>query len=157
MRLYIVQHAKAAGKEVEPERSLTDEGRDEAERMAFFIKGLGLSVGYLWHSGKKRAVETAEILSEAFHIENPMNARDGLGPNDDVERIEKEISSVEQDVIIVGHMPFLSRLASKLLCGAETAGMVTFKNAGIVCLRRDEENRWHVDWAVTPELVARRL
>ncbi|MHC4293225.1 MAG: phosphohistidine phosphatase SixA, partial [Planctomycetota bacterium] len=109
MKLYLVQHAKAASKEVDPERSLTNEGRDEAKLITEFAKGLGLSVGYIWHSGKKRAAQTSEILSEAFHIENSIKIRDDLQPNDDVVTIEIEVNSIEKDIMVVGHMPFLSR------------------------------------------------
>ncbi|MHC4131970.1 MAG: phosphohistidine phosphatase SixA [Planctomycetota bacterium] len=157
MILYLVQHAKATSKDVDSERPLTDEGRDEAKLIANFVRGSGLSVWYIWHSGKKRAIQTAEILSEAFHLENSIKTRDDLGPNDDAGKIETEVNSIEHDVLIVGHMPFLSRLASRLLCGNQKSGTVTFKNAGIICLRRDEENRWHLDWSVIPQLVGKTI
>ncbi|MHC4265166.1 MAG: phosphohistidine phosphatase SixA [Planctomycetota bacterium] len=157
MKLYLVQHAKATGKEVDPERSLTDEGINEAKLIANFAENMELSAGYLWHSGKKRAVQTAQILTNAICIENASIAQDGLGPNDDVRKIENELNSGEQDVMIVGHMPFLSKLASKLLCGEERAETVIFKNAGIVCLVRDEERGWHLDWLVTPDLLSKNI
>jgi phosphohistidine phosphatase len=153
MKLYLVQHAKAAGKEVDPERSLTDEGREDTIRITNFIKDLGLSVDSLWHSGKKRAAQTAEFLSEAFHVANPIEAMDCLGPNDEVGTIELQVNAVEQDIIIVGHLPFLSKLASRLLSGDDKAEIIKFSNSGIVCLERDEKNRWHLNWAIMPDLV----
>jgi phosphohistidine phosphatase len=153
MVLYLVQHARAASKDVDAERSLTEEGKSEAKLTADFVRCLELSIGYIWHSGKKRAVQTAEIIAEAFHVENSIIMREDLGPNDDIRKIETDINSIEHDILIVGHLPFLSRLASRLLCGEQTAETVAFKNAGIVCLRQDKENRWHLDWAVTPELL----
>ena len=53
MKLYLVQHAKAASKEVDPQRALTEEGTQEIRKIAAFIKPLNLSIDYLWHSGKK--------------------------------------------------------------------------------------------------------
>jgi phosphohistidine phosphatase len=54
--------------------------------------------------------------------------------------------------MLVGHLPFLSRLVGLLVAGKPDAVVVRFRNAGIVCLRREEE-RWSVNWTVPPELV----
>jgi phosphohistidine phosphatase len=53
MKLYLVQHAKAASKDIDPTRSLTEEGLRDIQKVAAFIKTLNLSVYYLWHSGSK--------------------------------------------------------------------------------------------------------
>ncbi|MHC4501070.1 MAG: SixA phosphatase family protein [Planctomycetota bacterium] len=132
MRLYLVQHAKAAVKEVDPERSLTEQGRQEIKKVAAFVKPLNLRVDCLWHSGKTRAAQTAEVLAEAIKVKEDTTAHDGLGPN----------------------LPFLSKLASSLSTGDESANIVAFRNGGVVCLRRGEDSRWQVDWVVTPELLA---
>ncbi len=153
MKLYLVQHAKAALKQVDPERSLTEEGRRDIQKVAAFIKPLNLCVDYLWHSGKRRAVQTAEILAEVIKMNKAQTMRDGLGPNDDVSVLRSELASAEQDVMIVGHLPFLSKLASLLLGGSESVNRVAFKQGGIVCLRRGEEEQWQIDWMVTPELL----
>lgn len=153
MRLYMVQHAKATSEEADPQRSLTEEGLRDIQKVAAFVKPLDLSVDYLWHSGKKRALQTAGVLARAVKISEAITARDGLGPNDDVTAIRGELTSTEQDIMIVGHLPFLSKLASLLLAGSESANTVTFKNGGIMCLRRRDENLWQVDWMITPELL----
>jgi phosphohistidine phosphatase len=153
MKLYLIQHAKAASKEVDPERSLTEEGCCEIQKVAVFIKSLNLSIDYLWHSGKKRAQQTADILAEVTTINKEYTARDGLAPNDDVKQIEKQIMSKKQAIMIVGHLPFLSKLASLLLTGSDSSDTVAFKNAGIVCLNYDDDNRWHIDWMITPEIL----
>ena len=69
MKLYLVQHANAASKQVDPERSLTEQGRQDIQKVAAFIRALSLGVGYLWHSTKKRSIQTAEILAEDVRIE----------------------------------------------------------------------------------------
>jgi len=153
MKLYLVQHAKAASKQVDPQRPLTEEGRRDVQKVAAFIKPLKLCLDYLWHSGKRRAAETAELLAEVIEIKKAKIARDGLGPNDDVTTLRDELASVQQDIMIVGHLPFLSKLASLLLAGSESADTVAFRNGGIVCLNRAETNQWQIDWIVTPELI----
>ncbi len=152
MKLYLVQHSKAASKDIDPERSLTEEGRREIQKVAAFIKPLNLSVDYLWHSGKKRAQQTAGCLAEVITINKEHTAHDGLAPNDDVKVIEKQIISLKQDIMIVGHLPFLSNLASLLLTGRESSYTVAFRNAGIVCLNYTD-NQWQIDWIITPEII----
>jgi phosphohistidine phosphatase len=153
MKLYLVQHAKAASEQIDPQRPLTREGRSDIQKVAAFIKSLNLCVDCLWHSGKKRAAQTAEILAEAIKVKT-QTARDGLGPTDDVAAFKDELVSATEDIMIVGHLPFLSKLASLLLAGAESANTVAFKNGGIVCLNYSEENRWQIDWMIIPELLA---
>ena len=153
MKLYLVQHAKAASKEADPERPLTAEGRRDVEKVAALIKPSKLAVDELWHSGKTRARQTAEILARVITIHNEMAAHDGLAPNDDVGVIKEEIETARQDLMIVGHLPFMAKLASLLLTGSESASLVAFKQGGIVCLNSENGNNWQIDWMMTPELL----
>jgi phosphohistidine phosphatase len=152
MKLYLVQHAKAASKDMDPERSLTEEGLREIQKIAAFIKPLNLSVDYLWHSGKKRAQQTAEFLAQVLTINIELTARDGLAPNDDVKAIKNQIISEGRDIVIVSHLPFLSKLVSLLLTGRESADAVDFKNAGIACLNYND-NHCNIDWVIIPEIL----
>ena len=153
MKLYLVQHAKAVSEQADPQRSLTEEGHRDIQKVAAFIKPLNLSIVYLWHSGKKRAAQTAQVLAEVVQINKDTCARDCLGPNDDVSAIQDEILAMGEDVMIVGHLPFLSKLASLLLVGSESADTVAFKNAGVVCLTLLENNQWQIEWIVIPQLI----
>ena len=155
MKLYLVQHAKAASEQVDPQRPLTEEGRSDIQKVAAFMKPLNLCVDYLWHSGKKRAAQTAGVLAEVIKVKT-QTVHDGLGPTDDVTALKDELVSATGDIMVVGHLPFLSKLTSLLLTGSESANTVAFKNAGIVCLSRSDENRWQIEWVVTPELLARK-
>ena len=68
MKLYLVQHAKAASKNADPERPLTEEGYRDIQKVSAFIKPLNLSIDCIWHSGKKRAGQTAEVLKEVIDV-----------------------------------------------------------------------------------------
>ena len=153
MNLYLVQHAKAASKEIEPERSLTQEGLNDINKIAAFIEPLELSIENLWHSGKKRAQQTTEILAGVINVKNEISVQDGLAPNDDVNVIKGKIISSEQDLMIVGHLPFLSKLASLLLTDSESSEPVAFKQGGIVCMKCEDKNRWQLDWIITPDII----
>lgn len=153
MKLYMVQHAEAASKQADPQRPLTDKGFSDMQKVIGFLKPLGLKVDYLWHSGKKRAEQTAGILAEVVGVEFKAAAHEGLGPNDDVAALKDEIISDSKDIMIVGHMPFVSKLASLLLTGSESSGTVAFKQGGVVCLNFSDESNWQLEWMITPELL----
>lgn len=153
VKLYLIQHAKAAPSDTDPERSLTGEGLRDIQKVAEFIKPLNLCVDHLWHSGKKRAEQTADILAEAIEANKGVHAHDGLAPNDDVTALADELAAAAQDIAIVGHLPFLAKLASLLLTGYQSANTVAFRNAGIVCLTRSDENQWQINWMVIPEVL----
>ena len=153
MKLYLVQHAKAALKDVDPQRPLTEEGRRDIQKVAVLIKPLNLSVDYLWHSGKKRAQQTAEILAEVVEVKKEMATHEGLSPNDNVTVLKDELISGRQDIMIVGHLPFLPKLASLLLTNSESSNTVAFKNGGIVCLNYSDDNQCQLQWMIIPELL----
>jgi len=153
MKLYLVQHAKAALKEADPQRPLTEEGLRDIRKVAEFIKPLNLSVNYLWHSGKTRAQQTAEILADVVEVTKEMAAHEGLAPNDDVKVIKDEINSAKQNIMLVGHLPFLSKLTSLLLTNSEASNPVAFKNGGIVCLNYSDDNQCQLDWMIVPPLL----
>ncbi|MFQ5692779.1 MAG: histidine phosphatase family protein, partial [Nitrospinota bacterium] len=44
MRLYLIRHGEAASAEADAKRPLTPKGREQAERVARFLRPLGLSV-----------------------------------------------------------------------------------------------------------------
>jgi len=153
MKLYLVQHAKAMPKEQDPKRPLTREGRSEAEKIAHFLRPLGLRIDQLWHSGKTRAAQTAEIYANALTLGAEPTARAGLAPNDSVALLRDELAVATDETMIVGHMPFVSKLATLLLTGYDSPPVVAFANTGVVCLDRTADSRWQVEWIVTPDLL----
>lgn len=152
MRLYLVQHANAVDEKVDPQRPLSQRGLADCQKVAAFIRPLNLSVGCIWHSGKTRADQTAEIFAPAMHTSEGPIQHPNLAPNDDVTVIGNELAADKQDLMIVGHLPFLSRLTGLLLTGTQGADVVAFQQGGIVCLQRWEQNPYRIVWMVTPDL-----
>ncbi|GAB4338086.1 MAG: phosphohistidine phosphatase SixA [Candidatus Abyssubacteria bacterium] len=153
MKAYLVQHGEATSKEVNPDRPLTDKGRSDVFKVAALIRPLALQVGEIVHSGKARAAQTAELLAEVIVSVGGVKARDGLAPNDPVEPLREELNSVSQDIMLVGHLPFLGKLAAALVTGSEERNVVSFRQGGIVCLERSDDKRWAVAWMVTPDIL----
>jgi phosphohistidine phosphatase len=152
MELFLVQHGEAKSETEDPERPLTDRGVETVRRMSTWASRAGVRVAQIRHSGKRRARQTAEILAEQLRPPRGVIAVEGLKPNDDVHSVAATLRSEAESVMLVGHLPFLSRLAGLLVAGEPYAVVVRFRNSGIVCLH-SREGHWSVDWAVPPELV----
>jgi phosphohistidine phosphatase len=55
--------------------------------------------------------------------------------------------------MLVGHLPFMEKLASFFICRDEGAKAVLFRYSAILCLEKKEPGRWAVDWLLKPEMV----
>jgi phosphohistidine phosphatase len=153
MNVYLVQHAEAKSKEQDPDRPLTKRGRRDAEAVAAAAARLGVQVDQIRHSGKTRARQTAEILGQALSPANGIVAMSGLGPADDVGPVASELAAVADPIMLVGHLPFMQRLAGQMLAGDPDCAVVEFTYAGMVNLAR-HEGGWRVQWVVTPEIAS---
>lgn len=152
MDVYLVQHGDAMPKSVDRARPLSDQGRREVGQVAFVAAQKGLTVGQIRHSGKTRAEQTAAILGEALSPAAGAVAVPGLAPLDDVKPIADALGSESLPVMLVGHLPFMARLAGLLLTGDADNQVVRFRMGGIVYLAHDD-NRWQVVWVLTPEMA----
>lgn len=151
MLLYLVQHGKARSADQDPDRPLTDEGRREVEAVMLLMMRFGaITASQVRHSGKRRAEQTAEIIGAKLDVE--ASEADGLGPTEDPGIWEARLADSDHDLLLVGHLPQLSRLASRLLCGDPEAELVEFANGGVVCLHR-ENGHWSLKWSIPPALV----
>lgn len=152
MALYLVQHGQSHSKEVDPEKGLTDEGFATVRRIAEVAKTYGVPVRSILHSGKKRARQTAEIFQTALDPSEGLHAKNGLNPLDDVTAMAGLIDS-KQDLMLVGHLPFMSRLCAWLVTGDTETPVFQFQNGGIVCLKPSPEKQgWIMAWTLMPDI-----
>ena len=151
MKLYLVQHGKAKPKEEDPERSLAEEGISEVEVVGEFLRKAGVKLSKIFHSGKMRALQTAEILAK--HIGAEIEKEDGLEPLAEIDIWVKKLEETEDDIMLVGHLPHLSRLANYLIAGNQELDAISFRFGGVVCLERDEGEKWRILWIIRPEIV----
>lgn len=153
MILYLAQHAEAKREEEDPSRDLTEKGRQDSNKMAVHLGKLHLAVSQILHSGKTRALSTANIFAAAVSAAKGVAATTGIAPLDDPQIWAGRIKEMDEDLMLVGHLPHLAKLASLLLMGDEGRNVVNFKMAGLVCLRRQESGQWGVEWMVIPEIL----
>jgi len=152
MRLYLVQHGEALGKDVDPERSLSDAGRVAVARLAAFLERL-VRVSAVVHSGKKRARQTAELLAAVLAPGLPVEAVSGINPNDAIEPFMQQITEAGKDTLVVGHLPFMAKLVARLVTGSEENAVVAYQTGSMVCLESENGSAWQIQWMIRPELL----
>ena len=137
MLLYLVQHAEANPEENDPSRGLSEKGLSDIRKTAHHAAGLSIKIIQIFHSGKKRARQTAQILAENLNPDKGIAESDGLAPMDEPEIWAQRLLSAVEDIILVGHLPHMGKLAALLICGDKDKKAVNFKMAGIVCLKKN--------------------
>lgn len=148
MKIYLVQHGNQNPEEVDPNEGLSEKGREDCEKVAQFAAKSGVKIGKIYHSVKLRAKQTAEIFSK--HLGGELSELEGLKPMDPVEPWAEKL---EDGLMLVGHLPFMQKLSALLLCGDTENKCVNFHQAGIVCLLKDENQNWSIDFMITPEIL----
>ncbi len=128
----------------------------EVSRIASLAREGGVLVSGVCHSGKKRARQTAEIFSTNLFPEGEASEISGLAPLDDVPALAENLGlqpSGGESLMLVGHLPFMEKLAAYLLSGSIENLMVKFQNAGIVCLDKETySGSWFIKWTLVPNL-----
>lgn len=153
MRLYLVQHGDSLPKETDPDRPLSAKGLSDIQRLAAFLGGR-MQVSRIWHSGKTRARQTAELLAAALVPGRPVAARAGIDPLDPVDAFASQVRMWDEDALVAGHQPFLGRLVARLLRGVDEPELVLFEPGTAVCLERSADGRWIMCWLLYPGFFA---
>ncbi|MEN6437559.1 MAG: phosphohistidine phosphatase SixA [Syntrophobacter sp.] len=152
MALYLVQHGKSLPEDLDHERGLSPEGIADVTRIAEVAKGYGIRPGTILHSGKKRARQTAEIFAAFLLSGTEVVYTSGIDPLDDATELARKIRT-EDNWMLVGHLPFMERLAGFLITGSAQKLVFKFQNGGIVCLDKDDNSPWwFIKWALMPRI-----
>lgn len=154
MAIFLVQHGLAASKDVDPEKGLSPKGVEETSLIAGVAKGYEVPVKKIFHSGKKRARQTADIFQTVLGRDLPMDRLSGINPMDDVRTFSACIDP-SSAWMVVGHLPFMERLVSFLTTGSEETLVYRFQNSGIACLdaRKDDGQwNWFIKWTLSPNI-----
>ncbi len=154
MVLYLVRHAEAEEGEVDDERPLSEHGWAEARKVSgYAAQHLAIEVDRVLHSRKTRARQTAQVLADALEFTPTLEEVDALDPEADPHEWAERLADGHKDVLLVGHVPHVERLAALLLCGDDDRPVVTFQTGSILCLERREGGAWSVRWMVVPNIT----
>jgi phosphohistidine phosphatase len=149
MKVYLVHHVDALSAEQDPQRHISPMGRDQADRLGVRLRALNVAPARILHSDKQWTIDTAQRIAAKLGLEDrtaqtayPINTGDPVAP------FVAEIARSGGDIMMCGHVDYLLRAASRLVCGDEERKVVEFKpgNGTIACLE-GEGNDWHITFA----------
>lgn len=161
MDLYIFRHGAAetglpggdAG------RTLTREGKNDIRLVARWLDSLGVRPDLIATSPYVRARETTAITAKILGCESRIGIWEDLAPGNPVSRIIHRLSETgKKSVIVVGHEPMLSTLASSLI-SPDTAARIAMAKGGLARIRRLEFSprvAGELNALVTPNLLRKR-
>ncbi len=152
MLLYLARHGEANPATFDAEKKLSVKGTRDVNLTGAHIAKANAAVDRIWHSGKARAVQTAAILAGHLLYEKTVERADGLAPNDDPAIWAERLEAINENIMLVGHLPHIARLAALLLCSNPDRNIIDFHAAGIACLKR-LETHWTIEWVITPDIL----
>ena len=163
MKLFLLRHGKAQPRSPkwrpDSKRPLTREGESSMFAVARGIKALEVSFDVILTSPYVRALRTAEILAEVYESEKLFETArltPEAGAKDILDEVNENFSAAGE-IVLVGHEPFLSRLISTLLTGADGMTM-ELKKAGFCKLTIEKlvfGKCACLDWLLTPKQLSR--
>ena len=133
MQLYLMQHGQAVPETEHPEKPLSREGVAQIQTSAAVMKKLGIAPDLIVCSPKKRSRQSAALVAEGVNYPYSdileTEAVKPAAPADDTLSFLRQNPACAS-VLIVGHLPSLTRIAS-LLLGGDTSVRVRFENGGL--------------------------
>ncbi len=163
MKLFLVRHAIAAqlssgGLASDVQRPLTEEGKLQMQMVAYGLKSLGIKPDVILTSPLLRTEQTTEILAAVLGGNNIIETTKALAPgrsSSDVYQALKKYAAAKE-VVLVGHEPNLSNLATALLW-ADTSFIMQFKKAGVCRIDITDvppTSPGILKWLITPKIIS---
>ena len=147
MKVYLVHHVDALSAQQDPQRHISPMGQRQADRLGERLRALGVSPVCILHSDKQWTIDTAERIAAKLGMpERAAKSAYPINTDDPVAPFIAQIQSAPGDVMMCGHVDYLLRSASKLVCGDETCNVVEFKpgNGTIACIEGNAS-----EWVIT--------
>jgi phosphohistidine phosphatase len=152
MLVYLVRHGEAKSEMEDTSRPLSEKGQRDIGVLADLVAArFKLFPGRVYHSPRLRATQTAAIICEKLPHAPAIVETDGLSPMDDPGLWAERLASEEMDVMLVGHLPHISKLASNLLICEGGREIADFKPGTVVCL--EKTGAWRLKWMVSPDIL----
>ena len=138
MNLFLLRHGIAVepgtpGYECDADRPLTPKGERRLAQIADAMGAMGLTFDVILSSPYVRARQTAEIVADALGLKKNLEFSASLTPHGDAKVLLAALNKPDprsENVLLVGHEPFLSNLISMLTSG-EPHVAIDFKKGGL--------------------------
>ena len=159
--IYLVRHAFAGHADPtrwpdDSARPLTPDGISRFREAARGLRRLAPEVKLVLSSRYARAWETAELLHEVTGWPEPRECTPLEAEQPASGALDVLREHQERPVALVGHEPYLSRLASLLCVGAEETLRLQLKKGGVVAIDMEGEVKPETArllWAVGPKIL----
>jgi phosphohistidine phosphatase len=142
-----MRHGDAVAAAENPQRPLSLRGRQRVEQIGRNALERGMRISRIYHSGILRAQETAVIMSEYLNPLSELAVLTGLAPEDDPMIARAELETVEEPILLVSHLPLLSRLTATLIHGDPERPVAEFLPGTLVCCHNSSEH-WEIAWRI---------
>jgi phosphohistidine phosphatase len=153
MLLYLVRHGEAQSELTDSFQALSERGLGDVQNIASYLVRLNVRLDIIYHSQKMRAKQTAVVFGQFLKPREGVQETDHLGPLDDPSEWEQRLRDRDMNIMLVGHLPYLPKLFSLLTCGFIDDSTITFGPASVVCLKRQHNGSWMLQWMLGPEVV----
>jgi phosphohistidine phosphatase len=171
MRLVLIRHGIAQElNDVPPrpsrpvptdsDRALTPKGRKRVKSAAAGLREIGVAADVIFHSGLRRARETAELMVGALAGKRrALQETEALVPAADPAHFIGELQKQRaKNVVAVGHAPNLDRVIA-FLVGEGAKTITELGKAGAAALELELESTGRgagrLEWLLTPRMLRR--
>lgn len=143
--IVLTHHGRALRREVEPTQPLSVPGRVASQHLAAAAAAQGVRPDVIWHSGKFRARQTAELFWHACNPDAAIAVARGLQPTDPPGVMRTRLDNDDRSILLVGHLPHLARLLRVLRGETPDGAIIDFPSHGCVALRQ-QGGQWQELW-----------
>ena len=161
VNLFLLRHGIAVERgdpdfEDDSERPLTPKGRRQLRHVTAAMRKMDLRFDVILASPLLRAKQTAEIVAAVLKLERRLKISDALAPDGSAKVLLRQLNELQtapENVLLVGHEPYLSSLVSLLTTGRRNLAM-DFKKGGLCKLEmKNPRLGQHVTlaWLLTPK------
>ncbi len=160
MKIHILRHGIAVMRDDldvgnDSGRQLTAKGKRQLRQTATAMKQMGLRFDLILSSPYLRARQTAEIVAESLKLTKRLKFSDALEPDGSLKNLIGQLNESKpapENVLLVGHEPYLSCLISLLTTGGMDLAM-DFKKGGLCKLEIEKLSHGRcatLVWLLTP-------
>lgn len=156
-------HAIAAESDENTEdsqRALTEKGQMKLTKIASNLENLDVKFDLILTSPYLRTRQTASVVADALKLKKKcVIESENLSPLGFADKLVEEINTVEpvENLLLIGHEPFLSQLIGVLVVG-DASLRINLKKAGLCKLSTEQLTYGRcatLEWLLTPaQLVA---
>ena len=152
MKLYLVRHGEARTELEDISKPLNDKGRQDIRHLGRTLRNMNIQVHRIFHSGRLRAEETAKLLADSQEGTLEVEKTEGLGPNDDISKTLDWVNAEQEDLMLVGHLPFMASLLEALVATSDPEELPTFDSGNLVGLERIGDT-WQIFRHIGPKMI----